>query len=231
VPPPAWERAHCWHRATAGGAGEARWPREDVPPDTGPGARVPSIQRCGGVRGPRLSPAPRPSTRHGAVSLSADLGAFPRALAFATSPRPLGLRWIPAPPRSEPGGRDAVPGCGVPWRGGPHGAPGDFREAFWSTGRRVQPFSRPVVGHAPHPRRLVPPHDDAAGRACTSPCAPGLGGVRWGAPRDRRARPLPRLEGQSPPWGLGLTLASGGEAWPRCRPQVITDLAVSTLHP
>jgi hypothetical protein len=119
----------------------------------------------------------------------------------------------------------------VPWRVGPHGAPGSLGEAFGLTRRRVQPFAMPVLGQAPTPRRLVPHHDDSDVRACTSPCATGLGGMRWRVPRARLARPLHRLGGQSPPWGLGLTLASRGEAWPLYRTHVITDLAVSTLPP
>jgi hypothetical protein len=39
------------------------------------------------------------------------------------------------------------------------------------------------------------------------------------------------LRVKSPPWGMCITLASRGEALPLYRPQVITDLAVSTLHP
>jgi hypothetical protein len=55
--------------------------------------------------------------------------------------------------------------------------------------------------------------------------------MRWWVQRDRLSRPLHRLEGQSPPWGMCSTLASRGEDWHLYRTQVITDLAVSTRHP
>jgi hypothetical protein len=223
--------AHCWGIATAGGSVEALWPLEDVPLDAGPGERLPSIHRCGCGRGYRLSTATRTATIHVAVSLSAYRGACPRALASETIPLPLGLRLTPAPPRREPGGSYSVPGCCLPLRVGPPCSPGYLWEAFWITGRRVQLCSMPVLGQALNPRRRVPQHDDAAGRSCTCPGATGLGGIRRWGQRARLSRPLQRGESQPPPWGVCIPLASRGEEWHLYRTQVITALAVSTLHP
>jgi hypothetical protein len=204
---------------------------EDVPVDVSPGERVPSIRRCRGLRGHSLLTATRTFTIHVAVSLSAYLGAFLRALAFETIPLPRGIRLTPTLQRREPGGSYSVPGCRLSWRVGPHCSPGYFWDAFWITRRSVQPFSVPVLGQANNPRRLVPHNDDSEVRSCTYPCATVLGGIRWWVQRDRLSRPLHRVEGQSLPWGVCITLASRGEAWHLYRAQVIADLAVSTLHP
>ena len=229
MPQQALALANCWDIATAGGSVDALVQLEDVPLDTGPGKRVRSSQRCGCLRGPSVFTATPTSTLHVAVSPSAYLGAFPRALATETIPLPRGIRLTPAPQRRAPGGRDSVPGRRVSLRVGPHGSPGYFGDAFWITRRSVQPFSVPVLAQANNPRRLVPPHDASAVRACPYPYATVLGGIRWWVPRHRLSRPLHSFEGQSPPWGVCITPASRGEALPLYRTQVIADLAVSTL--
>ena len=165
------------------------------------------------------------------MSPSAYLEAFPRALASETIPLPRGIRWTPTPQWREPGGSYSVPECRLSWRVGPHCSPGYLWDAFWITRRSVQPFSVPILGQAPTPRRLVPHNDDSEVRSCTYPCATVLGGVHWWGQRDRLSRPLHSFEGQSPPWGMCITPASGGEELHLYSTQVIKDLAVSTLHP
>jgi len=107
----ALEFANCWNIATTAGSVNALLQLEDIPLDVGPGERVPSIHRCGCVRGHSMSTATRTFTIHVAVSLSAYLGAFPRALASETIPLPLGIRLTPPPQRREPEGSYSVPGC------------------------------------------------------------------------------------------------------------------------
>jgi hypothetical protein len=101
----------------------------------------------------------------------------------------------------------------------------------WITGSRVQPCSMPLLGQADNARRLVAHHDDSVGRSCPSPCATRRGGVRWCVPRDRRACPLHRRDGQSRRWGVWVTPASGGEACHLYRTPVIPDYVVLSLHP
>ena len=81
-----------------------------------------------------------------------------------------------------------------------------------------------LLDQANNPRRLVA-HDDASVvHSCTYPCATLLGGIRWWIQRDRLSHPLHSLEGQSRPWGVCITPASGGEALHLYSSQVIKDL-------
>jgi hypothetical protein len=81
-----------------------------------------------------------------------------------------------------------------------------------------------LLDQANNPRRLVA-HDDASVvHSCTYPCATLLGGIRWWIQRDRLSHPLHSLEGQSRPWGVCITPASGGEELHLYSSQVIKDL-------
>ena len=109
-------------------------------------------------------------------------------------------------------GSDAVPGCGWLWRFGSHGSPGSFGVASWIKRSVVQPCPRSILDHAHNPRRLAAHHDDSDVSSCASPYATVLGGIPWWVQGDRLAGPLHGVDGQSRPWGLGITPASGGEA-------------------
>jgi hypothetical protein len=81
-----------------------------------------------------------------------------------------------------------------------------------------------LLDQANNPRRLVA-HDDASVvHSCTYPCATLLGGIPWWIQRDRLSHPLHSLEGQSRPWGVCITPASGGEELHLYSSQVIKDL-------
>jgi hypothetical protein len=81
-----------------------------------------------------------------------------------------------------------------------------------------------LLDQANNPRRLVA-HDDASVvHSCTYPCATLLGGIRWWIQCDRLSHPLHSLEGQSRPWGVCITPASGGEELHLYSSQVIKDL-------
>ena len=81
-----------------------------------------------------------------------------------------------------------------------------------------------LLDQANNPRRLVAHDDDSVVHACTYPCATLLGGIPWWIQRDRLSHPLHNLEGQSRPWGVCLTPASGGEELHLYSSQVIKDL-------
>jgi len=81
-----------------------------------------------------------------------------------------------------------------------------------------------LLDQANNPRKLVA-HDDASVvHSCTYPCATLLGGIPWWIQRDRLSHPLHSLEGQSRPWGVCITPASGGEELHLYSSQVIKDL-------
>jgi hypothetical protein len=98
---------------------------------------------------------------------------------------------------------------------------GILRDAIWITRRSVQPFSVPVLGQADTPRRLVPHNDGSAVRSCTYPYATVLDGIPGWVPSYRLSRPLHDFDRQSPPWGLCITPASGGEEFHLYHSQVI----------
>ena len=96
-PPEVLALAHGSDRPTPRGAVEARLTREHGPRSALPGPSGPSLPRCRGLRGHGVGAALRSSPGHGVVSPSASPGAFPWALACATSPCPTSLRLTPAP--------------------------------------------------------------------------------------------------------------------------------------
>src|SRR4029453_14573 len=81
-----------------------------------------------------------------------------------------------------------------------------------------------LLDKANNPRRLVAHDDDSVVHSCTYPCATLLGGIPWWIQRDRLSHPLHSLEGQSRPWGVCITPASGGEELHLYSSQVIKDL-------
>src|SRR4030095_3213014 len=86
-----------------------------------------------------------------------------------------------------------------------------------------------LLDQANNPRGLVAHDDDSVVHSCTYPCAPLLGGIPWWIQSDRLSHPLHSLEGQSRPWGVCITPASGGEELHLYSSQVIKDL--SSLDP
>ena len=81
-----------------------------------------------------------------------------------------------------------------------------------------------LLDQANNPRRLVAHDDDSVVHSCTYPCATLLGGIPWWIQSDRLSHPLHSLEGQSRPWGVCITPASGGEELHLYSSQVIKDL-------
>src|SRR4029453_8157146 len=81
-----------------------------------------------------------------------------------------------------------------------------------------------LLDKANNPRRLVAHDDDSVVHSCTYPCATLLGGIPWWIQRDRLSHPLHSFEGQSRPWGVCITPASGGEELHLYSSQVIKDL-------
>ena len=81
-----------------------------------------------------------------------------------------------------------------------------------------------LLDQANNPRRLVAHDDDSVVHSCTYPCATLLGGIPWWIQSDRLSYPLHSLEGQSRPWGVCITPASGGEELHLYGSQVIKDL-------
>lgn len=68
-------------------------------------------------------------------------------------------------------------------------------------------------------------------RSCTYPYATVLDGIpRW-VQSYRLSHPLHNFDGQSPPWGMCITPASGGEELHLYQFQVIKDLSAWTPHP
>ena len=81
-----------------------------------------------------------------------------------------------------------------------------------------------LLDQANDPRRLVAHDDDSVVHSCTYPCATLLGGIPWWIQSDLLSYPLHSLEGQSRPWGVCITPASGGEELHLYSSQVIKDL-------
>jgi hypothetical protein len=121
-------------------------------------------------------------------------------------------------------GSYSVPGCRLVLHVGSHWSPGYLWDAPWIKGRVVQPFSMSILDQAHNPRRLVAHDDDSDVSSCAYPYATVLGGIRWWVQRDRLSCPLHGVESQSPPWGVCITPASGGEEFHLYGTQVIKDL-------
>jgi hypothetical protein len=121
-------------------------------------------------------------------------------------------------------GSSSVPGGRLALHVGSHGSPGYVWAATWIKGSVVQPFALSIVDQAHNPRRLVAQDDDADVSSCAYPYATVLDGIRWWVQRDRLSGPLHGVERQSPPWGVCITPASGGEAFHLYGTQVIKDL-------
>jgi hypothetical protein len=81
-----------------------------------------------------------------------------------------------------------------------------------------------ILDQANNPRRLVAHDDDSDVSSCAYPYATVLDGIRWWVQRDRLSCPLHGVESQSPPWGVCITPASGGEEFHLYGTQVIKDL-------
>jgi hypothetical protein len=125
--------------------------------------------------------------------------------------------------RRELVGRYSVPGCCLLLRLGSHGSPGYFWDASWIKRRVVQPFPMSILDQAHNPRRLAAHHDDSDVSSCAYPYATVLGGIPWWVQGDRLSGPLHGVDGQSRPWGLCITPASGGEELHLYSLQVIDD--------
>jgi len=146
----------------------------------------PSIHRalaCSRLLQRYSSPARTSHRPH--VSLSAG---FPHGLGFLRNP-PTGASavapcsWL-SPPRGS-----SVPHHRLAWCGGPHASPGVSGVSL----RRLQTRSallRAVLAVANHPRRRLPPHDDAPMGSSACPCTALLGGSLNRILRDRLLSPL-----------------------------------------
>jgi len=121
-------------------------------------------------------------------------------------------------------GSYSVPGCRLVLHVGSHWSPGYLWDAPWITGRVVQPFSMSMLDQAHNPRRLVAHDDESDVSSCAYPYATVLDGIRWWVQRDRLSFPLHGVESQSPPRGVCITPASGGEEFHLYGTQVIKDL-------